>query len=218
MTKPASMISAILIATHGACVLAGQIQGEVTNEQGTALQGVRICLSLPDTGTGQCYKDTFTDRNGSYSFRGLNEVQPYTVKVLTDGSLKARKADPYPRYAWGPASREVALASKKDKVGNIDFTGSFNFSNFQAAFAISGGDIPELGNYDLANDYVFLKIYTTDAGESDQNLIYLGQVTDIANLLIEVSVPLATTELLYEVYSAAAPEPVSGSISLAGAG
>ena len=95
----------------------------------------------------------------------------------------------------------------------IDDAGSF--SNFQAELQLSGADFPELANYDLANDYVFLKVYTTDPGDSEQNLIFLGQVTDINKLLIEASVPLSASVLTYEVYSAAAPDPVIVSIDLA---
>lgn len=210
------LLATTLIATHGATLLAGEIQGDVRNEQGTALQGVRICLTVADTTAGQCLKDTYTDRNGSYAFRGLDAAEPYTLQVMTGASLKSRKADPYPRYGWAPVTRKVALASRKDKLSGIDFTGAFNFSNFQAQFELGGDDFPELTGYDLANDYVFLKIYTTDQATSDQDLIFLGQVTDAGGLSIEVSVPLSTSELLYEIYSAAAPEPVHGSISLAG--
>lgn len=218
MIMPHRLLTTMLIAAYGATSLAGEIRGEVLNEQGGALPGVRICLSVPDTTLGQCFKDTFTDKNGSYAFRGLNEAQPYNVKVLTDGSLRARKADPYPRYSWAPVTRQVALLSRKERVDGIDFMGSFNFSNFQAEFALSGGDFPELGNYDLANDYVFLKIYNIKTVNPEQDLIYLGQVTDTGRLLIKVSVPLSTTELYYEVYSAAAPEPVHGTISLVSPG
>ncbi len=112
----------------------------------------------------------------------------------------------------------MELASRRDRVSGIDFTGSFNFSNFQAEFQLSGADFPELSNYDLANDYVFLKIYTADPVNAEQNLIFLGQVTDSNSLFIEVSVPLSATELIYEIYSAAAPDPVIASISLASPG
>jgi hypothetical protein len=209
------LLAAILITSPCASLLAGEIKGQVTDEQGAELAGVRICLALPDAAPGECSKTQFTSRKGTYSFNGINTGMPYTVKVLTGASLTARKADPYPQYVWGPVGHEVELVSRKERLDGIDFKGTFSFSNFQSVFQLSGADFPELANYDVANDYVFLKVYTADASGSEQNLIFLGQVTDVSKLLIEVSVPLSATELIYEVYSAAAPEAVIVAISLA---
>lgn len=208
------LLAAILIASPCASVLAGEIKGLVTDEQNNRLAGVRVCLALPDAAPGECSKTQFTNKKGSYSFNGINAGVPYTVKVLTGASLTARKADPYPQYVWGPVDHEVELASRKERLGGIDFKGTFSFSNFQSSIQLSGTDFPELANYDVANDYVFLKVYTADVSGSQQNLIFLGQVTDVSKLLIEVSVPLSATELIYEVYSATAPEPVIVAISL----
>ena len=212
------LLAVMILASSCATLLAGEIKGEITDEQGARLPGVRVCLSLLDAAPGECSKTRFTSKKGTYSFNGINAGEKYALKVLTGASLTARKADPYPEYAWEPVSHEVQLASRKDKVGGVDFTGSFNFSNFQAELQLSGADFPELLNYDLANDYVFLKVYTVDSSSSEQDLIFLGQVTDISKLLIEVSVPLAANELIYEVYSAAAPDPVIVSIDLVNAG
>jgi hypothetical protein len=199
-------------------LLAGEIKGKITDEQGTGLSGVRVCLSVADAAPGECSKTRLTNKKGNYSFNGMNAGEPYTLKVLTEASLTARKADPYPNYAWEPVSHEVELASRKERAGGMDFKGSFSFSNFQAELQLSGSDFPELANYDLVNDYVFLKVYTVDSSDSEQSLIFLGQVTDINKLLIEASVPLSATHLVYETYSAAAPEPVLVSISLSGTG
>jgi hypothetical protein len=212
------LIAVMFIAFPCTTLLAAEIKGKVTDQQNTALPGVRICLSLPDAAPGDCIKTRFTNKKGGYSFNGISAGVNYTIKVLTDASLTARKADPYPEYAWEPTSHEVQPASRKDRVNGIDFMGSFSFSNFQAEFELSGTNFPELANYDLANDYVFLKVYTADSSDSEQNLIFLGQVTDISKLLIEVSVPLAATVLVYEIYSANAPEPVVVSIDLSNAG
>jgi hypothetical protein len=208
------LLAAICIASPCASLIAGEIQGVITDEQGIGLKGVRVCLSVPDTAPGECAKARYSDKNGKYVFKGMDAAQPYTLRVLTGASLTARKADPYPKYAWEPVTHDVSLASRKDRAGDVDFVGSFNFSNFQAEFQLGGNDFPELANYDLANDYVFLKIYTADSVSAEQNLIFLGQITDISSLFIEVSVPLSATELIYEIYSAAAPEPVIASINL----
>ena len=194
--------------------LAGEIAGRVTDEQGLGLKGVRVCLSLAHEGPRDCVKARYTGKNGDYSFPGLDDSAPYVVRVLSGASLAARKADPYPQYAWAPATRTVALASRKDKVEDADFTGSFNFSNFQATVELGASDFPELASYDLVNDYVFLKVYAVDPSNSEQDLIFLGQVTELSRLLIEVSVTLSTTRLFYEVYSAANPNPVVASINL----
>ena len=210
------LIAALFITLPCTTLLAGEIKGKVTDEPGTTgLPGVRVCLSVAGAAPGDCSKTRVTNKKGYYSFNGINAGVPYTLKVLTEASLTARKADPYPNLAWEPVSYEVELASRKERAGGKDFKGSFSFSNFQAELQLSGADFPELANYDLANDYVFLKVYTTDPGDSEQNLIFLGQVTDINKLLIEASVPLSASVLTYEVYSAAAPDPVIVSIDLA---
>lgn len=195
-------------------LLAGEIKGKITDEQGAGLPGVRVCLSVADAAPEECSKTRLTNKKGNYSFNGMNAGGPYTLKVLTEASLTARKTDPYPNYAWEPVSHEVELASRKERAGGMDFKGTFSFSNFQAELQLSSADFPELANYDLANDYVFLKVYTTDSSGSEQNLIFLGQITDINKLLIEASVPLSATVLNYEVYSANAPDPVIVSIDL----
>ncbi len=208
------LIAAMFIAIPCTPLLAGEIKGKITDAQGTELPGVRVCLSVTDAAPGECLKTRFTNKKGLYSFNGMDAGVPYTLKVLTEATLTARKADPYPNYAWGPVSHEVELTSRMERVSGLDFTGSFSFSNFQAELQLNGADFPELANYDLANDYVFIKVYTTDSSDSEQNLIFLGQVTDINKLLIEASVPLSATVLTYEVYSAAAPDPVIVSIDL----
>jgi hypothetical protein len=207
------LLAATLLLAQCAVVLAGEIQGYITDEQGVALKGVRVCLSIPGAAPGDCSKTRFTNKSGKYAFYGL-DAGTFNLKVLSGASLAARKADPYPNYAWAPVNQEISLASKSTRLRAVDFTGSFNFSNFQAEFQLTGADFPELGAYDLGNDYVFLKVFTVDAGGVEQNLIFLGQVSDINKLLIEVSVPLSATQLFYEIYSANLPDPVTGTISL----
>lgn len=210
---PGKFIFATMLATHCALSFAGDIKGQVTDEQGSALKGVRVCLSVADSAPGDCTKTRFTSKNGGYAFNGLG-AGAYRVKVLSGASLAARKADPYPNLAWAPISREITLASRSERTAGADFTGSFSFSNFQAEFQLSGGDFPELATYDLASDFVFLKVFTLGANSGEQDLIYLGQVTDVSKLLIEVSVPLSEEQLYYETYSADAPTPVVNTISL----
>ena len=211
---PKRIVAAALLLSQCAVALAGEIEGQVTDEDGNALKGVRVCLSVTGAAPGECEKTRFSNKNGAYSFNGLN-TGDYEVRVLTGASLNARKADPYPNLAWSPVRHEITLTSRSDRIGAADFTGSFSFSNFQAELQLTGSDFPELGGYDLINDYVFLKVYSVDASGAGQNLIYLGQVSDAGTLLVEVSVPLAETLLHYDIYSANAPQLVTGTISLA---
>ena len=57
-------------------------------------------------------------------------------------------------------------------------------------------------------------LIVVDPSSGVQELIYLGQVTDISRVLIEVSVPLSAERLYYETYSASDPKPVINTISL----
>lgn len=209
------LVVTTMLMAHCALGIAGEIEGRVTDEQGAALKGVRICLSVPGAAPGECARTRFTSKSGQYAFKGLGNGN-YSVKVLSGASLAARKGDPYPNLVWAPVSREVTLASRSQKIGAADFTGSFNFSNFQAEIQLTGADFPELAIYDIAGDYVFLKVFTIDGGSGEQNLIFLGQVTDINKLLIEVSVPLSAEQLYYETYSADAPTPIISTIALRG--
>ncbi len=207
------LAATFLLLAYGPSGLAAEIKGRVTDEQGSTLKGVRVCLSAPDAAPGDCAKTRVTNKNGDYAFKGLDSGE-YVVRVLAGASLSARKADPYSNLAWSPVSRSLTVTSRSQKIAEADFTGVFNFSNFQAEIQLTGSDFPELASYDVANDYVFLKLYTTDEGSGEQNLIFLGQVTDISRVLVEVSVPLSVGVLYYEVYSADAPQPVLNSIDL----
>jgi hypothetical protein len=209
------IIFAAALAMCCGLAMAGDIKGQITDEQGKALKGVRVCLSVPGAAPGDCVKTRFSNKSGDYAFNGL-QAGDYRVEVLSGASLAARKADPYPNLAWAPVSHNISLTSRSQRTAGADFVGSFNFSNFQAEIQLSGGDFPELATYDVVNDYVFLKVFTLDARSGEQNLIYLGQVTDVSKLLIEVSVPLSAQQLYYETYSADAPTPIVNTISLAG--
>ncbi len=204
---------ALAVVMQYAPAVAGEIKGQVTDEQGAVLKGVRICLSAPGAAPGDCERTRFTNKSGSYSFNGLDSGD-YVVKVVSEASLAGRKADPYPNLAWAPVSHDISLSSRSQRTQGADFTGSFSFSNFQAEFQLGGADFPELATYDLAIDYVFLKVYTVDPSSGAQDLIYLGQVTDTSKLLIEVSVPLSAERLYYETYSASAPNRVMNTIDL----
>ena len=115
-------IIATLLISHSASLLAAEIKGRITDDQGTGLPDVRICLSVATNSPGGCNETRFTDENGSYSFNGLRAGSAYTVSVLTDASLDARRDDPYPNFAWAPLNRKLQLTSELDSADNIDFT------------------------------------------------------------------------------------------------
>lgn len=183
----------------------GEIRGRITDGEGAPLFKVDVCLSyliLPS----ECIKKRSTNQNGLYSFKGINVNKAidsrgrYIIRVIESLTVTSRQNDLYRNYVWTPETTEVELQSKSGSVKNVDFTGRFNFSNFQKVLRLTSTDFPELVNFDVDQDYVFLKLYTIDRSDG-QNLIYIGQVTSMENLVLEVSMPLSATELHYEIFS-----------------
>jgi hypothetical protein len=126
------------------------------------------------------------------------------------------RADPEPRedqysnYAWTPALATVSVVSAFDVVGDVDFTGTFNFSNYQRSIRLTGEHFPLLEQFEFATSYVFLKVYAFESDE--ERLIFIGQITNLDTLQIEVSLPLSVDVLLYDVFSPDAS--ASGSIQV----
>jgi hypothetical protein len=210
------LLKTVLIGSTmlGTIATAGEIGGRVINDEGTGLQKVRLCLADSEAATGDCRKVQFTNKSGYYTFKGLNQVGDYRVSVAAERSLRSRKADSYKNLVWAPGSHQVSLASRSEKLTGINFQGTFNFSNFIAQVQLSEIDFPELRLFDTRDDLVFLKLFTRDASNGQQQLIYLGQVADKSTLLLEVSVPLAVSELHYEIYSQQISEAMHGIIRL----
>ena len=98
---PSSPVVTFLLMAYGALATAGEIKGQITDEQGAALKGVRLCLSVPGAAPGDCVKTRFTNKGGGYVFNGL-DAGAYVVRVLGGASLDARKADPFPNLTWAP--------------------------------------------------------------------------------------------------------------------
>lgn len=191
---------------------AGDIQGTVKDENNDPLEKVLVCLHL-NQDRSSCYKTRATNKNGNYAFKGLKTNQKYTVTISSGTSLAARKSNPYPNKVWLPAELHIDLTSQNKSVGDQNFQGIFNFSNFQQELQLTSAEFPQLADYDTSNDWVFLKLYSLDQN-ANENLIFLGQVTNAQTLQIDVSVPQAATELYYEIYSLDRPERVQGTISL----
>jgi hypothetical protein len=106
---------------------------------------------------------------------------------------------------WAPATSQIVVENSRDDINNVNFVGSFGFSNFQPTYQLNGNNFPELSNFDLANPdaYVHLKVYTIDpSNSSSQNLLYLGLISSAENLSIEISLPLEVDKVYYQIYDA----------------
>lgn len=206
---------ALLAALLAGNAYGASLQGTVTAQGGSPLEKVPVCLRVSDT-QRVCAKTQSTDRLGNYRFNGLKAGQQYQVAILQSDSAPGRKFERYRTYVWEPLQQSVTVTSKNQTLDLEQFSGKFNFSNFQRGLTLTGADFPELRSIDLLSAYVALKVYLppTDA-DAVPETIFLGQVTDPDKLKVSASVPLATSAIAYQIYSAELN--INGIISL-GAG
>ena len=197
----AALCAGLLVLTAGSAS-AARISGEVVDVQGAPLARVPVCLKAsPDDES--CSKLRYTDRSGAYRFTGVKAGAEYSVEIYYDKAVAARRLETYRTYVWSPAARPVALSNRSDDVALAPFVGTFNFSNFQRVLRLVASDFPELVEFDLALDYVVLKVFfQPDDPERAPETIFLGQVTDPDRIELEASVPLSTAAIGYEIYSA----------------
>jgi hypothetical protein len=192
---------------------AASLGGTVTNEIGEPLAKVPVCLQTPASGPG-CAKVRSTDRQGNYQFNGLKAGMDYRVAIFQDDSAAGRKFERYRTYVWEPLYQEANLARKNESRTMSNFSGKFNFSNFQRGLTLTAADFPELASLDLVTDYVFIKIYLpSDDPAIAPETIYLGRVASQDSLQVAASLPLSTTLIAYQIYSATLT--IDGSILLA---
>jgi hypothetical protein len=191
---------------------AASISGSARNQDtGAPLVKVPVCLAPVNTPT-DCSKIRWTDKKGNYSFSGLRAGEDYAVIANGDTSAANRKFEAYANYVWTKQKQEVAITSKHEKIW-IEFAGKFNFSNFQRIINLTAADFPELYSVDLAGSYVALKVFTLSLTEDQPpETIYLGHVKSVDTLKISASIPLASSSIRYEIFSATLS--LSGSISL----
>jgi hypothetical protein len=191
---------------------AASIQGSARNQDtGAPLVKVPVCLAPLSTPT-ECSRIRWTDKKGKYSFSGLHAGEDYAVIVNGDTSAHNRKFEAYANYVWTKQKHTVAIRSKRDKI-QAHFTGKFNFSNFQRVINLTAADFPELDSLDLAGSYVALKVFTLSLTQDQPpETIFLGQVSSVDTLKISASVPLASSSIGYEIFSATLS--LSGSIAL----
>jgi hypothetical protein len=216
LSQISSTASAIALAASVLFVTpfsnAASIQGSARNEDtGAALSKVPVCLAPLSTPTN-CSRIRWTDKKGNYSFSGLKAGNDYAVTVNGDTSARNRKFEAYANYAWTTQQQTAAIRSKNEKI-QIHFTGKFNFSNFQRIINLTAADFPELGSLDLAGSYVALKVFTRSlTADQPPETIFLGQVSSVDTLNVSASVPLASSSIGYEIFSATVS--LSGSIAL----
>jgi hypothetical protein len=191
---------------------AASVQGDVRHQDtDEPLVKVPVCLAPASTPT-DCLRVRWTDKKGEYSFSGLQEGAVYTVIVNGDSSAANRKFEAYANYAWSNKAQNVAILSKRDK-HEVKFKGKFNFSNFQRIINLTAADFPELGSLDLAGTYIALKVFTLSlTDDQPPETIFLGQVSNVDTLKISASVPLASSSIHYEIFSATLS--LNGSIAL----
>lgn len=202
---------ACVFGANGA--ISGTIEGRVFDTSGQPLYKVAVCLADPDQ-VGRCIKTRLTGKTGKYSFSGLKAGNQYTVLVNGDRAAASRKFQSYSTYVWEPLLQRADISSKNTRATLDDFTGKFNFSNFQRVVNLTAADFPELASLDLEGSYVFLKVLIPSKNEDEApETIYLGQVTSNANVQIAASVPLAERVIEYEIFSATLS--INGSITLA---
>lgn len=211
--KRAGFFIALILGFAIQTSVAATLGGTVTSPDGEPLYRVPICLKI-DTSERDCVRVRKTNQRGEYQFNGLKTNTSYTVEVFQDSSAAGRKFEEYRTYVWEPQYQKVTNKLKNYSLQLETFVGKFNFSNFQRVVTLTSADFPELSSIDLTSEYVALKVFvpSTDA-ESPPETIFLGQVTNLDNLVIEASVPLAASAIGYQIYSATLS--LDGSIILA---
>lgn len=194
--------------------IAASLQGTVVNNSGEPLSKVPVCLRTAGEDR-RCSKMQSTDRDGRYRFNGLKDGDSFHIAVFQDDSAAGRKFERYRTYVWSPLEQTALAAAGKSSASLQPFVGEFNFSNYQRGLQLTGANFPELRSLDLVGDYVMLKVFLAPtAPELPPETIFLGRVMNADTLSVAASVPLSTTSINYQIYSASLS--IDGSISLNG--
>jgi hypothetical protein len=180
----------VLLSATSFSTSAGEVTGTITDvKNNTPATKVLVCLQREGQ-ADDCLKSTFTNKKGEYKFKGIEGN--YVVRVSAGTLLATRKQNPYPTYAWNPPRQQISVA--KRGTSEVDFSGGFNFSNFQSGLTLIAGDFPELVSEAI------LKVYASDDNGAEM-LLFLGQV-DPTNegFSIVINVPLSTTVIYYDIF------------------
>jgi len=177
--RPLQVAATLITLGLAGAACAASISGVVTDSAGMALPKVPICLRLWEEGD-VCGRLRHTDRQGAYRFNGIKPGADYSVEVFLDKAAAVRRFDTYRTYVWSPSEQTVTVQDRNDSISLEPFVGKFNFSNYQRVVLLTATDFPELGEFDLAGDYVFLKVsYTPSEPERLPETVFLGQVTAV---------------------------------------
>jgi hypothetical protein len=186
----------LLLATKA--VLGATVTGKVSDENGQAIAGSTLCLSLANVtplSTDDCLQTQTSDTSGNYTLNPT-AAGAYLVTVIDDR---------FPTFTWLPVARTVNIAQPSDQVNSFNFKRQFSFSNFQKPVAIVGSDLPELAGFNLAQDTVFVKVYAVDpARPTQQTVFFIGRVTSEADLKFATTAPWTVRQVIYEIFSATA--------------
>lgn len=210
--RPIVLAFALSLSAFAAPVLPAEITGRVVDDQGRALAYVPICLK--HSGEGQdCLEIQFTDKKGDYRFRGRKLARKLIVEVHSDNRAATRRFNRFGNYSWVPTHQQAALTRRGEEIALAPFVGSFDFRNFQPTLLLTAEDFPELSEFDLAGDYVVLKVsHAPDRALQPPNTVFLGRVTDASRIRLQASLPASVAVVDYEIYSA--QHRVSGRIDL----
>jgi hypothetical protein len=174
--------------------LGASVSGSVKDENGQPLAGSVLCLSKQNTAPAAaptCVQKKTSDASGAYAFSSV-AAGAYVVTVSDER---------YPTFTWLPAARTLTLG-QTDQTAGVNFARQFSFSNFQNPTTLRGSDLPELANFNLSQDTVFVKVYAVDpAKPSQQTVFFIGRVTSGDNLKFAASAPWAVKEVIYEIFS-----------------
>jgi len=207
-----NIVGVALLFAFGASAQAASLDGRIVDKDDAGLGKVRVCLFEQSAPT-VCAKNSITDRFGYYSFNGV-KPGAYAVGIDQDRTTVGRRTEEFKTFVWYPARQSVSISGNKEARELRTIVGKFNFSNYQRSLELRTSDFPELSGFDPYAEPVFIKVYHASvvAGEAPET-VFLGRVGNLNKLRIEASIPLATTELRYDLYGASAS--ASGVISLA---
>ena len=173
---------------------AGVVAGKVSDESGRAMSGVNVCLLPAGAVPGSdrvCLRQNATNAQGRYRFR-MNKPGAYAIEI---------RDERFETYVWNAVATHAVIETRDQDVRGLNFKRQFRFGNFRNQMTVTADHLPELFARDLGAMATFVKLYVADAAAtSGQKLLFLGRVTDVAQLAIKLSLPSTAQEIQYEVF------------------
>ena len=183
-----------VLSSIAQAVQAGVITGKVSDESGRAISGVNVCLLPAGAVPGSdraCLRQNLSNAQGRYRFR-MNKPGAYAVEI---------RDERFEAYVWNAVATHAVVERRDQDVRGLNFKRQFRFGNFRNQLTITADHLPELFARDLGSMATFVKLYVDDAAAtSGQKLLFLGRVTDVAQLAIKLSLPSTAQTIQYEVF------------------